>query len=217
MSVNNPGSSGASGNPSGTTDDPNKTKSAAGNEPGAEGDPAGTPGNVAYETHRKLLGEKKKLQEERDALASKIKQQEEADLVKRGETDKLLKLREEELATLKGEKLEIENRFNGALKLDSVLDAIGGNVDKRYWGLIPVGEVVIDPNTGMPDPTSVQKIAKQFEKQFPEIVSKGTGVRLPNGAANGSAEPLTPEAWKKLSRKDKLARYGEYLEQQKKN
>lgn len=207
MSVNTSDSpGGANGGSSGTTG----TQS----QPGSQGDPAASSEStqqVSYETHRKLLAEKKKVQEERDALAARLKTQEEDDLKRKGDIEKLLKLREDELQKARADHKQLEENIQGGLKLDAVLNTVNGKVDKRYWRLIDLSDVVIDPNTGVPDPTSVSVAVKKFESSYPEVVVKATGARLPNEAASsGAGLPMTEETWKRLSPKDRKLRYSEY-------
>lgn len=171
---------------------------------------------VAYDTHRKLLGEKKRLEEKYEAeqkqlqaLRDEKKQREEQEMRQKGETDKLLKLREDELKAERAEKEQYKSRIEGGIKLQAVLETIGGKVDPKYFIHVPLDEVVIDPATGRPDASSVKLAASKFEQEYPEVIRKGNGAGLPSDAARGGSGSLTYEEWKKLPPKEMKARYHE--------
>lgn len=175
------------------------------------------PQHVAFESFQKVLDEKKReaekvanLKKTVDALLAEKKEREEEELRKRGDTEKLLKLREEELQKEREEKQRLVSNIQGGLKLDAVLNTISGKVDKKYWNLINLDEIVIDPNTGTPDGSSVQSVARQFESMFPEVISRASGMKLPNDAPKNGSGKLSIEEWSKLgSAKEMRARLSE--------
>jgi len=159
----------------------------------------------------KLLTEKKKLQERLDAFEAKEREREEAEAKAKGEIDKLLKLREEELARYKNENETIKTNLQNGVKLRALLEEVQGSIDDQYWSLIDLKDVVIDPNTGMPDPASVQKAAREFEQRYPLVISRAAGGSLPNDAAKGGATKLTYDEWLKLPSKEQKARLKEVM------
>lgn len=198
---------------------------------GANLDPRGTqdenPNNttptesesISYETHKKLLSEKKKRDEENQALKrqledflAKEKAREEEELKKQKNFEQLLKLREEELQKEREEKNSLRSMAEKGLKRRSFLDAVNGAVDEQYWGLIDLNEIVIDPTTGVPDEQSVQKAAREFEKKYPLVLQKRSGgPRLPGDAPRGSGGKLTYEEWLSLPLKEQKARLKEVM------
>lgn len=200
MSQDNSSSSGANGSASGSDEiNPNESK------------------QVSYDSHRKLLGEKKKLQEEfltvksqLDELMSERKQREEAELTKKGEYQKLLAAREDELRKEREEKENLKATLHNGLKLDQFLRTLNGKVDEAFFGLINLDEIAIDPETGRPDPASVQTAARNFEKTYGKVIERPSGVKMPNEAP-GSASVLTYEEWLKLPPKEMKSRMKEVM------
>lgn len=195
-------------------------------------DPSGTPTpdpvdpmkeqQVSYDSHRKLLGEKKKLQEERDALivakdASALKQleddgelQKQLDFHKAKHTESL-EAQEALSVKLAGQ----ESKWNDARKIAAFKDALPGSLGSQYLGLIPTEGILLDPDTGLPDPASVQKAVDDFQKEFPEVVRPLTSHKSPNEFANGSSAAngmLTAEEYNKLPYEEKMKRKGDVLQ-----
>jgi hypothetical protein len=201
-----------------------QTSSSSGAPPQASGQSGSSPDPetekkdaVAYDTYRKVLGEKKKAddklseqQKQIEELSAKIKEREEAELKAKGEIEKLLKIREEELAKEREKSSTLQGNIQKGLKLDAVLNSLSGKLDPKYWHLLhsKLDDVVIDPTNGNADPASAQKVAQIFEQNYPEIITKASGVKIPNGAAQGTGS-LTLEEWKKLPAKEMKARMHE--------
>lgn len=205
MSVDqSPGSSGAPANPSGNVQPGNSDHQDLGN-------PGGT---VSYETHRKLLSEKKRRDEElaearakADQLAADLKAREEKELREKEDFKKLLEIREKELLETKAEAQKLSSTMAEARKLDAFMRSLNGQVPRKYWGMIDTDSIVIDPSTGNVDEMSVGKAVENFRKEFPEIVQvKGAPIGMPTAAPGGSGGTLTMDQWKALPLKEKVAR-----------
>lgn len=206
MSTDNKGSSGAEQTPGGSSEETTQTTQ-----------------TVAYESHQKLLREKKATAEKLAAAEKRLadldaaaKAREEEELRQKGEVEKILKLREEELSSERSKRAEIEQRLEGGMKLSAVLEALPGHVDGSYFPLMDLSQVVIDPTTGQPDKASVAKYAKEFATKYAAVIQKPTAARLPNEAASGRAEPINEETWKAMSLKEKRANMKAFVEQLKK-
>lgn len=149
---------------------------------------------VAYETYRKLLGEKKKRDEELEQAKSKLselekaeKERHEAELKAKEDYKALLALKDKEAKDLKSELGNIKGTLEQGAKLRAFMDKVNGVVDEQYWKLIEVDEIKIDPNTGMPDPLSVEAVAKKFEQEYSMVLkTKEAPKTLPNDAAKGA-------------------------------
>lgn len=162
---------------------------------------------LQQEIHRKLLSEKKRVQEERDNL---LKFKEERDLLvkekvereealakKRGDFETLLKSRDEELARIREEKNELSERIANGRKMNAVLEALGSPVDPKWYELIDVSKVVINPETFEVDAMTVAQVTDSLKRKWPEMVS--TRKVLPANAPQGnSAGTISHEEWKKL-------------------
>lgn len=152
---------------------------------------------VTLETHRRLLDEKKKTQAKLEELLAKDKEREEADAKKRGDYEALLKSRDEELKSERDKRLGLEATLTTGQKLNAVIDALGGQVDPRWYKMIDVSGVVVNPDTGEVDTLTVAKVAESLKREWPEMV-RGQG-RLPAEAPQGSgAGTIAYEEWKKL-------------------
>jgi len=167
-------------------------------------DPAPKKDSVAYETHVKLLKEKKKLQEELDATQKAIKEREEADLRAKEDFKKIAELRETEAKELREKLTTVEARERNGMKLDAFLSSLDGAVDKRFWGHIPLDQIVVDPESGEPDPMSVTKVVEWFRKEYFDIIKKPGQATVPNTAPQGSAGngKITRAAWLALDHKE---------------
>lgn len=175
--------------------------------------------SVAYETHRKLLGEKKRRDEENALLKSELEQfkakeraREEEELRKTQNFQQLLKNREDELAKEREEKASLRSMVEKGVKRRAFLDAVNGSVEEQYWGLINLDEILLDPSTGSVDELTVQKAAREFERKFAAVLgNRGGGPRLPNEAARTPSAKLTYEEWLKLPPKEMKARQKEVM------
>lgn len=178
------------------------------------GDPKQT---VAYETHQKLLGEKKKLgeklttiEQELESLRAKERERENAELEKSKNYEQLLRNREEELkkATEKLTTIEVERLE--ARKLDAFLRTLGtGTLDERYWGLIPIDQIAVDPTTRAVDEMTVAKAVELYRKSYPETIKRANVPGVPSNAPQGAPGKLTLEEWRGLPLKEKKARMAE--------
>lgn len=175
--------------------------------------------SISYETHKKLLSEKKRRDEENALLKKQLEDfqakeraREEDELKKQKNYEQLLKLREEELHKEREEKNSLRSMAEKGIKRRSFLDAVNGLVEEQYWGLINLEEIAIDPTSGMPDEASVHKAAREFEKRFPLVLqNRSGGPRLPADAPRGAGARLTHEEWLKLPLKEMKARLKEVM------
>lgn len=160
---------------------------------------------VTLETHRRLLDEKKKAQAKLDELLAKEKEREEADAKKRGDYEAILKAREEELQSERAKRLEIEGTLTQGRKLSAVIDALGGSVDPRWYKLIDISNVAINPESGEVDALTVAKVAESLKREWPEMLRATSKLpaNAPQGLEGGSGK-ISREAWKKLPSKEML-------------
>ena len=200
-----------------------------GKDPGSSGgDPGGgnppskdNPGKpegdwVKHETYSRTLGEAKKAKDELRDAQSKLaeyekrdKKKEEDELKKKGELQKIIDNKEEEIAKLNDKISGYEMTFNNGKKLSAFFDALGGaRVSDKYLGLVDTDRIVMNPETGEIDKTSAAKYAEEFKKEHPKLLeTPGKGPGLPSDAPQGD-DGLTVEAWKKLplkERREKMA------------
>jgi len=174
---------------------------------------------VSYETHRKLLGEKKKLAEDFQNIKARLetieKEKEDAERKKmeeQGEYKKLLDQEREKSKTLETKLEEKDFTERNARKFAAVLNALGGNLDPKFYDLIKYDGVIINPESNEIDQTSSQKIADEFKKTYPECVKKAAhGVSMPSNSPTGSNGSLSYADWKKLPSSEMKKRLGEVM------
>jgi len=169
---------------------------------------------VSYETHRKLLAEKKaaatKLAEYEARLAEVDKQAKErelAELEKQKDYEKLKANLQDELKKRDSVIQQLDSERTTAKKLDAFFKALDGNLDRRYWSLIDIDQIVIDPASKAIDDMSVTKYLEGFRKEYPEIIAKPGRQTMPNEKANGTGKTvLTLDEWKALPLKERKTR-----------
>lgn len=172
------------------------------------------PDVVKFETHSKLLGEKKRVQAERDELRQKVEaferakaEAEQRDLEAKGEYDKILKQYKDEIGTLSTKLSEREKRDKDLMKYQAFLGTLGGSLKSNDYTIhIDFDSIAIDPDSGEVDEMSVAKEVERFRKTHPDLIkSTGAGPKTPATAPGGNSEPV------KLTRKDKALKIGELV------
>jgi hypothetical protein len=120
---------------------------------------------VLYETHEKLLNERKRDLARLKELEAKEREREEADARKRGDYENLIKARDEALKAKDEELNGIRDMIHRASKKNAVIEALGGNIDSKWLKLIDVSDVAVNPETGEVDNFTVAKVAESFTCQ----------------------------------------------------
>lgn len=171
---------------------------------------------VSYETHRRLLSEKKEVSErlkqlelERETLLKEKEEKEKAELEKKGEIQKLLELEREQKRKAEEKLNAIQRDLENAKKRSAVLKHISGQVPEPAREWIKTDGITLKDD-GTVDEDSAKLVAQQFEQQFSFAVLKSTpNGGMPNDAAKGGTGQgkLTPTQWKNLkSSKEMKAR-----------
>lgn len=160
---------------------------------------------VSYETHRKLLDEKKKAQARLKELEDAEKRRNDEALLSEGKLKEALELREKELKEAQDKLNAVADRDRQAKKLRSVIKGLGaGDLEDKWYTVIgqEIDEVVVD-DEGNVDPTSVQKVVEGLKKNWPEMIKKPSA-NLPNGTPAGGPQTISRAEWMKLSSKEML-------------
>lgn len=183
----------------------NQTADSSGEEPVNKRDV------VAYETHQKLLAEKKKaseraatLEKELQEIKNREAQRETEELERQKNFEKLAQVRDEQLKEAQAKLSAIENERIVAKKLDAFLKTLGGDLPQHYWDLIPIDQIIIDPTTKMVDEMTVAKTVEAYRKTFPETIKVAGGKpNMPSDAPAGNPNSkMDYETWKALPIKD---------------
>lgn len=171
-----------------------------------------TQDKVSYETHRRLLDEKKReqaarkqLEAELEMFRAKEKQIEEEKLKQTGEYQKLLQLREEENKKLKSELDSFENRFKRAAKMNAFIKAAGTELDDKWLQLVDVDSIAVRPDDNEIDMMSLQSSVETFRKTWPEAF-KPKGSPIPADMPNGQGH-ITESEWRKLPKAADKTKY----------
>ena len=183
--------------PSGTSETPVESKETIQDKEPKKED------TVSYESYHKLLGEKKKRDAELAEYRKKEKDAEELKLKQSEEWKKLLELREQELQKERDEKTALKTTLEAGSKLQAFLKCIDGQVDQQYWGLVDLDNIVLNPETGLPDETSVKNAALDFQNKFALVIKKQNGISMPNQSPKGDSVNLSYDEWLKLPVKEK--------------
>jgi hypothetical protein len=191
-------------NPSGTEGQ----ASGESNDQGSSQKNPPTEKKVSHESYLKLLGEKKAASARLKEFEEAQKKAEEERLKKDGDWKGLIDARESEIANLR-KSLEdtssrfekLNNRVTNGEKLSSVLTALGADVPSKYFGLIDIDEVSINPETGEIDALTAKKVAERFKLEYPEVLKKSVhsgmmGAGHGNGVSGGNTIKLSD--WVKL-------------------
>ncbi|RTL05196.1 hypothetical protein EKK58_08590 [Candidatus Dependentiae bacterium] len=201
------GTSGADQKPSGSDGDLNA-------------DSSSSKDTVAYDTYRKVLAEKKKKDEElasvREELAKRNKldkEREEAELKAKEDYKKIAELREKELNETKIKYDSLNKEIQESLKFNAFLEALPGELPRKYWGMVNTKEIVIDPSTGDPDPVSIKKVAESFQAEYGELIKNPNKAKLPGDAASGGNAVITSEVWKTMTPEEKKKNLSSYMAQ----
>lgn len=160
--------------------------------------------SVSYETHRKLLDEKKKVQARAEELEAKFKERELSDLTAKGETSKLLELARKEASEYKA-KVEAQSlREVQAKKLSAIIRGMGTSIDEKWYGVIGqhIDEIVYDSEAEEIQQMSVTSVVENLKKTWPEMLKKAQA-GMPNAAPQGNgALTILESEWKKLTSKE---------------
>lgn len=153
---------------------------------------------VAYETHKKLLAEKKKVQEELEALKAKDAERERKELEQQGNWKKLLEQTQSEKSKVEKELSTLYGELENAKKRNAVLKFVSGMVPDPAKEWIKVDGVALNED-GTVNLDTAKLVAQEFEKNFSFAVLKDkANGGLPADAARGGAQKLTVSQWKAL-------------------
>ena len=171
---------------------------------------------VSYDTHRKLLGEKKKVAQELALAQEKLKQfelsQQELKEKELKDNEKWQEFAEEQ----KKKAAEMEAQLNSyrdrevyQAKVAKVVGSVEG-LSSKYHHLIDADAIEYDASTGEVDESSLQKEVERIKANYPEVLMKTQSAAFDSRSPqpNGQAK-LTAQEYARLSRDQKKARAGE--------
>lgn len=211
-----PGSAGGGDPNDKNKDQTNTNTDGDGGEGGGDG---GDPGknSVSYESHRKLLGEKKLEQERRTKAEQELAtlKQEKADREKKeleaqGNYKSLLEIKQKELDLAAAKLDRITGEITDVRKKKAILKHIGGVVPDGAHKLLPLDLIELDAE-GKPTEQSAKAAAQVFTKEHSYAIQKDVdgGGGLPNDEAKGggTGKKITYAQWQKLSAAEMKKQY----------
>lgn len=185
---------------------------------GASDNKASAPESYSETFVKKLKTEKdnwatkaKTLEEKLREFEEKEKLQLETTLKEQNKWQEFAKIKEQERDEAFNKLKSMSERIESAHKFNALIEAIPGQVKKQYWGLIEshVADVVLNPQSGEPDPVSVKQIADKIRETYPEVIVFNDKRSIPqNAATNGQA--FTLELWNSMSPKEKKENLDKY-------
>jgi hypothetical protein len=163
-----------------TTDSNQDASGGSNTNPGGEGDKSQDKKSVSYETYSKLLDEAKSVKLKLKEYEEKVHKTQEEKLKAEGDWKGLIELREARIKELEGETdtlgkkyQTLNERIANSQKLSSVISKLGGSLDPKYYGLIDLSDVKVNPETGEIDDMSAAKVAESFRVEYSETIKKG--------------------------------------------
>lgn len=164
---------------------------------------------------------KSKAQKAGEAEAERLKEIEadkEKELVAKGEYKKLLEQQKEENARLKKEREDAQaearatrETLTEARKLSAFENRLGGKLkNDKYLGFVNTKDIVVDPESGDIDVSSVDNAVKGFLGEHKDLVSFSAG-KMPN-YQGGKGESINHKQWKGMSHKDRLENLSKAVE-----
>lgn len=179
-----------------------------GDEGGGEG---GEPKQVAYDSYKKVLNEKKAARAKATQLENELKTLREANeanekkkLEEQGSYKELLEKERLKSAELENKLTDITGTLTTAQKRAAILKHIPGKVGDKYQFLIDTNKVIVDEETGEVDDETAKLAASDFLKEHSELVKKANPGLPPGDAAGGGSKKITVSQWKALGDSKKM-------------
>lgn len=157
---------------------------------------------VSYESHQKLLAEKKKLQAKLAEIEAERVAKERQTLEEQGRYKELAELAKKEAEDAKKQLAVVNEQRTQAKKLSAVLKSVGGTIHQKFFDLIPIDDVLVNPDSGEIDELSVAKVVEGLRKSYPEIIAKGTPGMPQHAPKGGGGATISYEEWRKLPPKE---------------
>ena len=149
----------------------------------ASGAPAENDDKVAYSTYKRVLAEAKKFKELADSLSKQTEQEKEAKLKEQNEWKSLAEMHKAKL-DLAQKELEEKNRaIQDGTKYTEFVRHLGGKLrHDSYVNHVDFDKILINPETGRVEESSVKTVVAEFVKEHASLVDFGINGRMPNNA-----------------------------------
>jgi hypothetical protein len=163
---------------------------------------------IKYSTHKKLLNQHKNLKSELEELREYRQKNEEAESLRKGEYEKILRAKEEKIQELTNKLKGIDQDMADRKKLQAFIDKIPGKIKKNeYLVHVDLDSIATDPETGEIDAMTLEREAKRFVENFPDLFIKATSKTLPQVGSLNNERPNVRKSLSQLSRDELKERY----------
>lgn len=150
----------------------------------------------------KVILERRAAKSERDQALEQIKTSEEDKLKEKEEWKTIAETREQEVGDWKTKYEAKDKDWSNAVKLDSFLKALPGELKSQYYALVDIDKIILNPDSGQPEPTSVEKYAKEFAETFTDVFAPRVKAGLPQHASQPDSGGITIEQYRQMSSKE---------------
>lgn len=176
------------------------------------------PDYVSREAYERLLDEKKRASDRLRAMEEERRRQEEQALREKEDWKKLAENKEKELEETRSRLNQLESEITAAKKVAAFNEALEGTLERKYWHLIDLDQIVVHPETGEVDEGSVAKAIKVFKAEYGELIKRpGTPSMPADAPGRGGSNRLTYEQWLALPVREREKRYKDIIEAERSN
>jgi hypothetical protein len=163
---------------------------------------------VSYETHKKLLGQRKKDLERLGAMEAELEsiradkaREEEEKLTEQGKFKELLLKKEKELEEVKAREIARERDLLDAHKLNASREKLPGRIaNPEYYSHVDLDSIKFDSETRQIDSESLNDTVNLFLKNHSVLLENTESKKLPDNAPKGNGQRTLSE----MSRSERL-------------
>ena len=154
---------------------------------------------MSYEYSKRLMNQVKtsdqrvtEMQAELDKYKLRDKELKEKSLESQGEYKKLLEAQREETNSEREKRLKSEKNLADFYKLSAVKDKIPGQIKRsEFYNYIEFDNIIIDPETGQIDETSLTSTVDKFVKEYGDDLIRLPDKKYPYNAPQGNSSNST--------------------------
>ena len=134
---------------------------------------------VKYSTYKRVVSSEKNWKAKAEELQARIESEQNAALAEQGKYKELYENAQEANNTLQNQIAQQQKDREDFMKLRAMVGAIDGKVDSKYYGLMPIDKVLVDPETGELDQMSVTKAVETFRQEHGILIQGTKPAQMP--------------------------------------
>jgi len=135
--------------------------------------------SVKYSTYKRVVSSEKNWKAKAEDLQAQIESQQNAALAEQGKYKELYESAQEANSTLQSQIAQQQKDKEDFLKLRAIVGGIDGKVDSKYYGLMPIDKVLVDPESGDIDQMSVNKAIETFRQEHGILIQGTKPAQMP--------------------------------------